>query len=90
MLTDELVKKQDDLKAAIQPVPGFYSYNVLKTNDGAISMTVCENRAGVEESNRVEATWLKDKLPTFTTRPPEIWTGELRIHLNHEPVKVSV
>ena len=55
MLTDELVKKQDELKNAIHAVPGFYSYNVLKTSDGAISMTVCENRAGVEESNRVEA-----------------------------------
>ena len=90
MLTDELVKKQDDLKAVLLPISGYHAYNLLKTNDGAISMTVCETRAGAEESNRVEATWLKDKLPTFTTRPPEIWTGELRIHLNEEPVKVSV
>ncbi|HEY2955128.1 MAG TPA: hypothetical protein VGK89_07755 [Candidatus Eisenbacteria bacterium] len=90
LLTDELVKKQDDLKAIFQPVQGFYAYNLIKTTDGAISMTVCENKAGAEESNRVEAAWLKDKLPTFTTRPPEIWTGELRIHLSQEPVKVTV
>jgi len=90
MLTDELVKKQDELKSIFQPVSGFHAYSLVKTGDGAISMTVCENRAGAEESNRVEAAWLKDKLPTFTTRPPEIWTGELRIHLNEQPVSVSV
>jgi hypothetical protein len=51
---------------------------------------VCENRSGAEESNRVEATWLKDKLPTFATRPPEIWTGELRIEMSPELAKVRV
>ena len=89
-LADELVKKQDEIKSALTPVSGFHSHYVIKTGDGAVSMTVCENRAGAEEANRVEATWLKDKLPTFATRPPEITTGELRIHLNLEPVKVRV
>ena len=89
MLTDELVKKQDELRSILEPVSGFHTYSLIKTADGAISMTVCENRAGAEDSNRVEAAWLKDKHPTFTTRPPEIWTGELRIHLNEQPVAVK-
>jgi hypothetical protein len=53
-------------------------------------MTVCDNRAGAEESNRVASTWLKDKLPTFATRAPEITTGEVRFHLNLQPALVSV
>ncbi|HEV8612446.1 MAG TPA: hypothetical protein VGQ73_02980, partial [Gemmatimonadales bacterium] len=77
LLTEELVKKQDELNTALQAVPGFHAYSLVKLGEGAISMTVCDNRAGAEESNRVEAAWLKDKRPTFTTRPPEIWTGEL-------------
>ena len=89
-LVDELVKKQDDIKSVLQPIPGFHSYYLLKTSDGAVSMTLCEDRNGVEESNRVAATWLKDKLPTFATRPPEITTGEVRIHLNGQLTKVSV
>jgi hypothetical protein len=89
-LTDELVKRQAEIKSAFAPVPGFHSYYLIKTGDGAVSMTVCENRAGADESNKVEATWLKDKLPTFATRPPEITTGELRFHLEPESVKVRV
>jgi hypothetical protein len=90
LMVDELVKKQDDIKSVLRPVQGFHAYYLLKTNDGAVSMTVCENQAGVDESNRVEASWLKDKLPTFATRAPEITSGELRIHINGQPNKVTV
>ena len=89
-LVDELVKKQDEIKAVLTPIAGFHAYYLIKTGDGAVSMTVCENRAGAEESNKVAATWLKDKLPTFASRPPEITTGELRIELSPEPVKIRV
>ena len=89
-MVDELVKKQDEIKTILQPVSGFHAYYLLKTSDGAISLTVCENKAGAEESNRVAATWLKDKLPTFATRAPEITTGEVRIHLNGQLRKVGV
>lgn len=89
-LADELAKRQDEIKAALAPIAGFHAFYLVKTGDGAISMTVCENRTGAEESNRVAATWLKDKLPTFATRPPEVWTGELRIELSPELTKVRV
>jgi hypothetical protein len=72
------------------PDSGFHAYYLVKTNDGVISMTVCHDRAGAEESNRVASTWLKDKLPTFATRPPEITTGEVQIQLEAELAKVRV
>ncbi len=89
-LVEELVKKQDDVKSVLRPIRGFHAYYLLKTSDGAISMTVCEDRAGAEESNRVASTWLKDKLPAFATRAPEITTGEVQIHLNGQLSKVNV
>lgn len=89
-MVDELVKRQDEVKSSLRPVPGFHAYYLLKTNDGAISLTVCDNQAGADESNRVAAAWLKDKLPTFASRTPEITTGEVRIHLNGQLAKVGV
>ena len=88
-LADELVKKQDEIKSVLRPIPGFHAYYLLKTNDGGVSMTVCDDKTGAEESNRVAARWLKDKLPTFATRAPEITTGEVRIHLNGQLTKVG-
>ena len=90
LLSDELVKHQDELKTVLRPVRGLHAFYLVKTTDGAVSLTVCNDKAGAEESNRVEATWLKDKLPMFANRAPEITTGEVRIQLESEPVKVRV
>jgi len=89
-LVEELVKKQDDIKAVLRPIRGLRAYYLLKTSDGAVSITVCDDRAGAEESNRVAATWLKDKLPMFAAVTPDIMSGEVQIHLNGQPVPVSV
>ena len=88
--TDELVKNQDNIKSVLQAIPGFHSYYLVNTNDGPVSVTVCESRVGADESNRVAASWLKDKLPTFATRAPEIMTGEVRIHLNGRLTNATV
>jgi hypothetical protein len=89
-LSDELVKRQNEIRSVLRPLPGFHSYLMLKTGDGVVEMTVCEERAGAEEANRVTATWLKDKLPTFASRAPEITTGEILIHLSEQAAKVTV
>ena len=89
-LSDQLVKHQNEIKSVLRPLPGFHSYYKLKTGDGVVEMTIFEKRAGAEESNRVTATWLKDKLPTFANRAPEITTGELRIHLSEKTEKATV
>ena len=87
---DDLTKRQEEVKSALRPIRGFHAYYLVKTNDGVISMTVCDDRAGAEESNRVASTWLKDKLPTFATPAPQITTGEVRFHLSLQPALVSV
>lgn len=89
-LSDELVKHEDSIKSILQPIRGFHSYYLVKTTDGIVSVTVCEDKAGVDESNRVAANWLKETLPTFANRTPEITTGEVRINLNAELVKASL
>src|SRR5882672_3505841 len=89
-LVDELVKREGEIKSVLQPIRGFHSYYLLKTSDGAFSMTVCEDKNGAEESNRVAANWLKDKLSAFANRAPEITIGEVRMHLNGQPAKVGV
>jgi len=89
-LVDELLKHQDEIKNVLKPVSGFRAYYLLNTSDGALSLTVCENRAGAEESNRVASTWLKANLPTFASPAPEVTVGEVRIHLNGQLAKVGV
>ena len=37
LMVDELVKRQDDIKSTLRPVPGFHAYYLLKTNDCALA-----------------------------------------------------
>jgi len=90
LLSDELLKHQEEIKTVLRPIRGLHAFYLVKTTDGAMSFTVCADKAGADESNRVEATWLKDKLPMFSNRAPEITTGEVRIQLEGELVKVAV
>ena len=53
-------------------------------------MTVSEDPAGAEESNRLAASSLRDKLPTFASHAPEISTGEVRFHVDEPFTKVAV
>lgn len=89
LLSDELVKLESDVKAVLSPIRGFHAYYLVKTADGAVSMTVCDDRAGTEESNKVAATLLKDKLPTFANRTPDITSGEVRIQMEPEFVTIN-
>lgn len=88
LLSDELVKHQDAIKNMLRPIKGFHAYYMVRTNDGIVSMTVCEDRTGAEESNRVASNWLKNNLPTFATAVPETTVGEVRIQLEVELAKV--
>jgi len=90
MLSDELVKHQEEIKTVLRPIRGLHAFYLVKTTEGVVSMTLCNDKAAADESNRVEATWLKNNLPTFSNRAPEIVTGEVRFQLEGELVKVAV
>jgi hypothetical protein len=87
-LSDDLMKHQAEIAGVLKPIKGFRAYYLIKTADGILSVTLCEDRAGVEESNRVASTWLKEKLPTYANRTPEITVGEVRFVLEAEAVKI--
>ena len=89
-LSDELVKHQEEIKSVLRPIRGFHAYYLVRTTNGAVSLTVCADKGGAEESNRVAAGWIKDKLPAFANRAPEITLGEVPFQLDAELVKVTV
>lgn len=63
------------MRALIGGVPGFVSYSALRTGDDGVTVIVCEDRAGTEESSRRAAGWVKENV-TATADPPAITEGE--------------
>jgi hypothetical protein len=76
-LADQLAARSDEIKAVIEPVRGFNSYYLVRADDGAASITVCEDRSGAEESNRAASDWIKQNMPDVAASPPEISAGEV-------------
>ena len=77
-LVDDLVRHQASVKAAISAIPGFRSYSLLRTAEGGgASISVCDDQAGAEATNRAAAAWIAQNLPDLAIAPPAISAGEV-------------
>ena len=62
------------MKALINGVPGFVSYAAVRSGDGGVTVTVCEDKTGTDESSRRAAEWVKENI-SATANPPAITEG---------------
>jgi hypothetical protein len=74
-LFDLLGQREEDIKALIGGVPGFVSYAAFRSGDGGMTVTVCQDKAGTDESSRRAADWVKENVST-PGNPPTITEGE--------------
>ena len=59
---DELVRRRDDVEREIASVTGFKAYYLVKTQDGAMSITVCDDQAGTDESTRRASAYIRENM----------------------------
>ena len=78
-LFDLLGQRQDDVKDLIGGVPGFVSYAALRSGDGGMTVTVCQDKAGTAESSRRAAEWVKENVSADVS-PPAITEGDTVLH----------
>ena len=74
-LFDLLEQREEDVKALISGVPGFVNYAAVRSGDGGVTVTLCEDKAGTDESSRRAADWVKENV-SATTDPPAITEGD--------------
>ncbi len=80
-LFDALEGRKEDVETVIRAVPGLVSYTMMRTGDGGISVTVCQDKAGTDESVRVAREWIGQNI-TAQTNPPVISEGNTIVQLN--------
>jgi hypothetical protein len=73
-LFDLLGERGEDVKELISGVPGFVRYAAFRSVDGGMTVTICEDKAGTDESSKRAAGWVKDNV-TGTVDPPAITEG---------------
>ncbi len=79
---DEVVRQAEEgFVPIVSGAPGFNAYYLVNAGDGVVAtISVFENQAGAEESNKLAADWVKDNLAALVTGPPEITAGEVALH----------
>ncbi len=76
-LIDTLVRRQDEVRQLIGSVVGFVSYQAIRSGDQLITVSVCHDRVGAEETTRRAAEWVRQQVPVDQVRVPEVVVGDL-------------
>jgi hypothetical protein len=65
----------------ISKAPGFMAYYLVDAGSGVVaSISVFQDQAGAEESNRMAADWVRQNLASQIAGPPEITAGAVTAH----------
>jgi restriction endonuclease Mrr len=80
-LFDLLEKRKSDVESLIRSVKGFVSYSLVRTGDGGISVTVCQDKAGAEESVQKAKGWIGTNASDIGASAPKVSEGPVILHL---------
>ncbi len=81
-LFDLLEQRKGDVKVVIGAVHGIKSYAMARTPGGGQTVTICNDKAGTDESVKVAAAWIRRNAPNLKVEPPVIVEGEVIETLN--------
>ena len=75
-LFDVLEKNKADVEATLRAVKGLITYSATRTAEGGITVTVCADKAGADESVRVAREWVQKNAANIGAAPPAITEGQ--------------
>jgi hypothetical protein len=73
---DAIEQSRSEIEHLLRDVPGFVSYYLVRTGQSGATITICENRIGIEEANRLAATWVTEHVPSAHGNTPDVFEGE--------------
>ena len=80
-LFDLLEKHTADVERLIRSVKGFVSYTLARSADGGFTVTVCQDKAGIDESLEKARDWIAKNAGSTGVAAPKLSEGSVIIHL---------
>ena len=80
-LFDVLEQRRQDVESLIRTVKGFVGYSLIRTGDGGISVTVCQDKAGADESVQKAKDWIGQNASNISASAPKVSEGPVILHL---------
>ncbi len=78
-LIDLLEQRKAEVEDIIRTVSGFRSYTLIRTDGGGVTVTVCQDKAGTDESVQVARDWIQQNAADLSADPPAISEGPVII-----------
>jgi restriction endonuclease Mrr len=81
-LFDLLEARKGEVESLIRSVTGFVAYSLIRTGDGGISVTVCQDKAGTDESLQLAKNWIQENAVDLDTSAPSVSEGSVIVQLS--------
>jgi heme-degrading monooxygenase HmoA len=79
-LADALVENGAAVESLISGIDGFKAYYLVRTADGAVSISVFDSEAGTDASNSAAAAFIRENLPDAAGAAPQVSAGEVALN----------
>ncbi|MFM0498005.1 hypothetical protein PQQ88_31535 [Paraburkholderia caledonica] len=80
-LFDVLEERATEVDELLRSVKGFVGYTLTRSGDGGFSVTVCNDKAGVDESLQKAKDWIAKNAANTGAAAPKIMEGPVIIHV---------
>jgi hypothetical protein len=74
-LFDVLEQRKSEVESLMRAVKGFGSYLLIRTGGGGISVTVCQDKAGTDDSVRKAKDWIGKNASNIGASAPQVSEG---------------
>ncbi len=80
-LFDLLEKNKADVEQTLRSVKGLVSYTLVRSTDGGFSVTVCNDKAGTDESLQKAKDWIAKNAASTGVAAPKVSEGSVVLHV---------
>lgn len=80
-LFDMLEARKQEVEALIRPVQGFVCYSLIRTAEGGVSVTVCEDKSGTDQSSQIARDWIGKHAADLGIGAPTVVEGSVILQL---------
>ena len=54
-----LAQRKREIEQLMRSISGFVTYTIFQTDEGGVTVTVCQDRAGTDKSTEVARDWIQ-------------------------------
>ena len=77
-----LESRKAEVEDIMRSVAGLVGYTLMRTDDGGVTVTVCQDKAGTDQSLQLARDWIRDNAADLGASPPTVSEGPVVLHLS--------